>query len=173
MTGRQRRLDGLAAPDRGTSITPPSPPDREEAPAAKHPREPSQRSPTPSTPSKPAAAPQAGGKHRRAVSVPTPLATQLRGRAQELDRFQTDLVLECLAAFALAVGPDNRKERNPGAGPFHRPQRRAHRERTVTTLTLYLSQGEVDAIDDLARRAGHTRSGLVAAALEAHLAEIS
>ena len=170
---RQRRLDGLATPDRGTSISPPSPPTGEEAPTSKHPLEPSQRSPSRHSRSTPGASPQPEGKHRRAVSVPTPLATQLRTRAHELDRFQTDLVLECLAALATSVEPDHRKERHASAGPFDRPQRHAHRGRTMTTLTLYLSQGEVDAIDDLARTTGHTRSGLVAAALARHLSENS
>ena len=105
--------------------------------------------------------------------MPTSLATQLRERAQELDRFQTDLVLECLAALAPTAHSDQGKERNAVAAPFGRPQRRAHRGRTMTTLTLYLSHGEVEAIDDLARTTGCTRSGLVAAALESHLAEIS
>lgn len=106
------------------------------------------------------------------MSVPTALAQQLRARAQELDRFQTDLVLDCLAA----AGPALRQEAADGhasAGPFERPRRRAHRGRTVTTLTLYLSQGEVHAIDDLAHTTAHTRSGLVAAALDHHLSELS
>ena len=173
MTRRQRRLDGLAAPARGTSVSPPPPSGPEEGSTSGEPPPPGPRSPTRSTPSKPAGAPRAGGKHRRAVSLPTPLATQLRQRAQELDRFQTDLVLECLAALASTAHSDQGKEHSSGVGPFDRPQRRAHRGRTVTTLTLYLIQGEVDAIDDLARTTGHTRSGLVAAALESHLVEIS
>ena len=173
MTRRQRRLDGLAAPARGTSVSPPPPPDPKEGSASEDPPASARHSPTRSTRSKPAAPPQAGGKHRRAVSVPTPLATQLRQRAQDLDRFQTDLVLECLATFAPTAHSNQDKERGSGTGPFDRPQRRAHRGRTVTTLTLYLSHGEVDAIDDLARTTGSTRSGLIAAALESHLAEIT
>lgn len=168
---RQRRLDGLATTDRATSIAPP----------AAAPTEPADRLPDDETaehssarkhPSTREAPRTAGGKHRRAVSLPTALAQQLRARAQELDRFQTDLVLDCIAA----AGPPLRQAAADGhasAGPFERPRRRAHRGRTVTTLTLYLSQGEVDAIDDLAHTTAHTRSGLVAAALNHHLSELS
>lgn len=170
-TRRQRRLDGLAPTDRATSIAPPAADPTK--PADRLPDdETAEHSPAGKPPSSQEARRAAGGKHRRAVSVPTELAQQLRVRAQELDRFQTDLVLDCLAA----AGPALRQAAADGhtsAGPLDRPRRRAHRGRTVTTLTLYLSQGEVHAIDDLARTTAHTRSGLVAAALDHHLSELS
>lgn len=172
---RQRRLDGLAPPERSTSIRPPSPaaPSAQAEPDPAH--EPATPSPTTRTrATSPTATPaSASGKHRRAVSVPAPVAQQLRDRAQQLDRFHTDLVLECLAALAPAVHHDDASEAAKTDEPLARPHRRAHRGRTVTTLTLYLSQGEVEAIDGLARTTGRTRSGLVAEALERHLAGIS
>lgn len=174
---RQRRLDGLATPSRSTSIPPPSPAAPGHQTEPDPPREPATPSPTTRTrttkPTTTTISVTASAKHRRAVSVPAPLAQQLRERAQELDRFHTDLVLECLAALAPAINRNSATNVADTEEPLVRPPRRAHRGRTVTTLTLYLSQGEVEAIDELAHTTGRTRSGLVAEALERHLAGIS
>lgn len=171
---RQRRLDGLATPQRSTSIRPPTPATPGEHTEPDPPREPAKSSAiTRTRGQKPAPTPAQAGKQRRAVSVPTPLAQQLRDRAQQLDRFHTDLVLDCVAALVPVVHYDSAADAANTAEPLVRPRRRAYRGRTVTTLTLYLSQGEVEAIDELARTTGHTRSGLVTEALEHQLAGIS
>lgn len=173
MSSRARQLQGLTRPDRATTIPPPTstalPAGSETADSAvvgvkrttsKQPRRRSGgRAAT--------TARQAPdhGKHRRAVTVPTALVEQLRERAHELDRYQSDLILDCLAATATVLEREHGAD-TPVDSPFHRPRRRAHRGRTTTTLTLYLTAAEVEAMDALASRLGLSRSAVVAVALD-------
>lgn len=163
--GHSRQLDGLAVPDRRATVPPP----RAGAVAKEHTSE--GRTVAPRRRRRTATdggtrPPEPTGKHRRAVTVPTPLVQLLRQRAQQRDRYQTDLILDCLAVTAENLEREHTVASTTEPGPFNRPPRRAFRGRTVTTLTLYLSRDEVQAMDALARRLGRTRSGLVAVALE-------
>lgn len=175
-SARQRRLSGLGPPDRAAGVTPPAPTEPPEPNESEPPARNAMKGAKPRSrrQSGRARAVQAkGGKHRRAVTVPTELVEQLRRRAAELDRYQTDLILDCLAATAgeLEQVADGAKARGDGS-PFTRPRRHAHRGRTVTTLTLYLTRAEVEAMDALAQRLGCTRSGIVTRALEHGLEDL-
>jgi hypothetical protein len=170
---RQRRVEGLGATARATTVAPPPSPvhPAAETPPQNNPpsEKPAQR---PRRPRRPGKAPAPVGKHRRAVTVPTPLVEQLRRRAQELDRFQTDLILDCLSATAATLEQEHQAEQAPSDSPFRRPRRRAYRGRTVTTLTLYLTRDEVEAMDALAQRLGLARSAVVALSLDRALGQL-
>lgn len=181
MSSRARQLQGLNPPDRAGTIPPPASKRQNVEPAAPSlaadangstgKQQPRRRSgahaattPTP---------PPNQGKHRRAVTVPTTLVEQLRHRARELDRYHTDLILDCLAANATTLEGEHDTDRTPADSPYHRPRRLAHRGRTTTTLTLYLTRAEVDAMDALATRLGLSRSAVVAAALDRGLDQLT
>lgn len=181
MSSRARQLQGLNPPDRAATIPPPASKRQNTEPAApsatadvkasmgkqRPRRRPGARAATTSKP------PSDQGKHRRAVTVPTALVEQLRHRAHELDRYQTDLILDCLAATATTLEGEHDTDQTPADSPFHRPRRRAHRGRTTTTLTLYLTRAEVEAMDALATRLAMSRSAVVAVALDRGLDQLT
>lgn len=171
---RQRQLAGLAPIDRATIVPPPARKERQKdtAPESANDSPANQRAARHSPKSTTAGQPARDGKHRRAVTVPTPLVELLRQRAQELDRYQTDLILDCLAVTAAALEREHEADSGSVESPFHRPRRRAHRGRTVTTLTLYLTGGEVQAMDALANRLGLSRSAVIAIALDRGLDQL-
>lgn len=181
-TARTRQLQGLTPPDRAATVPPPKATRTPASSARTDPAGPS--TPTPNSRKQPRSRSRARdttrasgrsdhGKHRRAVTVPTALVEQLRQRAHELDRYHTDLILDCLAATATALQREHDSDQAPTNSPFQRPRRRAHRGRTMTTLTLYLTGAEVHAMDTLATRLGMSRSAIVAVALDRAIEQLS
>lgn len=131
------------------------------------------KEPEPPEPSKPpgpvpvARIPRQGRKKRVNVSIPVELSQRFTERANEEDRYLTDMVLDAYRNHFAKLRDEYEAERGDADLPF-RPRRRKAATGRVTHM-LYLAAPEAAVIDGSAVEIGLTRSELVSQLLELEL----
>lgn len=126
--------------------------------------------PEPSKPPSPvpvARIPRQGRKKRVNVSIPVELSQRFTERANEEDRYLTDMVLDAYRNHFARLRDEYEADRGDADLPF-RPRRRKAATGRVTHM-LYLAAPEAAVIDGSAVEIGLTRSELVSQLLELEL----
>lgn len=126
--------------------------------------------PEPSKPPSPvpvARIPRQGRKKRVNVSIPVELSQRFTERANEEDRYLTDMVLDAYRNHFAKLRDEYEAERGDLDLPY-RPRRRKAATGRVTHM-LYLAAPEAAVIDGSAVEIGLTRSELVSQLLELEL----